>query len=73
MPLAFVATLPLSGRFQKTNHGAIGGKTSLGSLAKGVYLADLNTTEGSVRIRNRSLLYPQVGDPNGPLLIHNHG
>jgi hypothetical protein len=73
MPLAFVATLPLSGHSQKTNHGEIGGKTLLGSLVEGVYLADLNMTEGSVRSGNRSLFYCQVGDPNGLLVIHNHG
>ena len=29
--------------------------------------------EGAVRIGGRSLAYLQVGDPNGPLVLHNHG
>jgi pimeloyl-ACP methyl ester carboxylesterase len=40
-------------------------------------LADSNMTgcvgEGSVRIGDRSLFYCEVGDPNGPLVLHNHG
>jgi pimeloyl-ACP methyl ester carboxylesterase len=29
--------------------------------------------QGSVRIGDRSLVFLQVGDPNGPLVLHNHG
>lgn len=29
--------------------------------------------EGAVRIGGRSLTYLEVGDPNGPLVLHNHG
>lgn len=29
--------------------------------------------EGAVRIGGRSLAYLEVGDPNGPLVLHNHG
>lgn len=32
-----------------------------------------SATEGTVQIDDRSLCYLQVGDPNGPLVIHNHG
>lgn len=28
---------------------------------------------GSIRIAGRSVAYAAVGDPNGPLLLHNHG
>lgn len=30
-------------------------------------------SEGIVHIGRRSLVYLQVGDPNGPLVLHNHG
>jgi len=30
-------------------------------------------SEGAVQIGGRSLAYLQVGDPNGPLVLHNHG
>lgn len=33
----------------------------------------LNFGEGSVRVGHRSVVYFQVGDPSGPLVIHNHG
>jgi pimeloyl-ACP methyl ester carboxylesterase len=29
--------------------------------------------EGSVSIGDRSLVFLQVGDPSGPLILHNHG
>ena len=29
--------------------------------------------EGAVHVGGRSLAYLQVGDPNGPLVLHNHG
>jgi len=32
-----------------------------------------NVGEGTVRVRGRSLAYLEVGDPNGPLVLHNHG
>ena len=32
-----------------------------------------SAAEGTVQIGGRSLCYLQVGDPNGPLVIHNHG
>jgi pimeloyl-ACP methyl ester carboxylesterase len=32
-----------------------------------------NAGEGTVQIGRRSLVYFQVGDRNGPLVIHNHG
>jgi pimeloyl-ACP methyl ester carboxylesterase len=30
-------------------------------------------TDGSVRVGNRAIAYTQVGDPEGPLVLHNHG
>jgi len=33
----------------------------------------LDPGEGSVRVGDRSLVYFEVGDPSGPLVIHNHG
>jgi hypothetical protein len=29
--------------------------------------------EGSVNTGDRSLVFLQVGDPSGPLVVHNHG
>ena len=46
-------------------------------MAGGIYLANANKAanagEGTVHIGNRSLVYCQVGNPSGPLVIHNHG
>jgi pimeloyl-ACP methyl ester carboxylesterase len=30
-------------------------------------------TDGSVRVGNRAIAYTQVGNPGGPLVLHNHG
>jgi len=35
--------------------------------------SSVDFTEGTVHIGGRSLTYLQVGDPNGPLVLHNHG
>jgi pimeloyl-ACP methyl ester carboxylesterase len=29
--------------------------------------------EGSIRVGNRTVTYREVGDPDGPLVLHNHG
>ena len=29
--------------------------------------------EGSIRIGNRTVTYLEVGEPGGPLVLHNHG
>ena len=31
------------------------------------------TTEGSIRVGDRTIAYLEVGDPSGPLVLHNHG
>ena len=47
------------------------------SATEGKYLRDSSSAahvnEGTVHIGGRSLSYLQVGDPNGPLVLHNHG
>src|SRR6266404_3889410 len=70
-------SLPPADPFRRLITAPSAGRTCSDRLAEGAYLADFDITEnageGSVRIGNRSLFYCQVGDPNGPLVLHNHG